>query len=157
MNKNGFTLVELLATLAILSIIMIIAIPNVMSILDKNKRTVYIEDAKKLQTLAEYEFTRDTTINRPNASNCVKIRLSYLDKTDLSTGPNDGTYDVNQSFVVIRYDGSKYTYQVQLVENYSGKKKGVKLTSYDSLLAENASKTLIATSGFSSQTCTVTK
>ena len=46
MNKKGFTLVELLGVLIILSIIMLIAVPNVISILDKNKKNFFIADAK---------------------------------------------------------------------------------------------------------------
>ena len=48
MNKKGFTLIELLGVIIILSIIMLIAIPNVTSVLEKNKRENYIADAKKM-------------------------------------------------------------------------------------------------------------
>ena len=48
MNKKGFTLIELLGVIIILSIIMLIAIPNVTSVLEKNKREKYIADAKKM-------------------------------------------------------------------------------------------------------------
>ena len=54
MKKNkGFTMVELLAAITILGIIMMIAVPNVLSIIDKNKKRTYVEDAKKIQSLAE--------------------------------------------------------------------------------------------------------
>ena len=65
MKSRGFTLIELLATLTILGIIMAIAVPNVMSILDKNKRTTYLEDAKKLVTQAEYKFRMSQSIDKP--------------------------------------------------------------------------------------------
>ena len=42
MKKNGFTLIELLATILILALIMIIAVPNVMSTIDKNKQDTYV-------------------------------------------------------------------------------------------------------------------
>ena len=59
MNQKGFTLMELLATIVILSIIMLIAVPNVINTLDKNKRSfTYVEDAKKMITLAEYKFRK---------------------------------------------------------------------------------------------------
>ena len=51
MNQKGFTLIELLATITILSMIMLVAIPNIMSTLDKSKRRTYVEDAKKMITL----------------------------------------------------------------------------------------------------------
>ena len=46
-DKKGFTLVELLATVVILGIIMIVAVPNVMGILTRNRSNTYLEDAKK--------------------------------------------------------------------------------------------------------------
>ncbi len=48
MNRKGFTLIELLATITILAMIMLAAVPNIMSTLDKSKRRTYIEDAKKM-------------------------------------------------------------------------------------------------------------
>ena len=41
MNKNGFTLIELLATILILALIMLMAVPNVMSTIDKNKQDTH--------------------------------------------------------------------------------------------------------------------
>ena len=56
LNKKGFTLIELLAAMVILAAIMVIAVPNVMGILNNSKADAYVEDAKKLLSLAEYKF-----------------------------------------------------------------------------------------------------
>ncbi|MBQ3435892.1 MAG: prepilin-type N-terminal cleavage/methylation domain-containing protein [Bacilli bacterium] len=161
-NDKGFTLVELLATLAILAIIMGIAIPNVLSTLEKNRKTTYIEDAKKLVTLAEYEFNKDEELTVD--SGCVRINLSYLDKTDLETGPNDGEYDTTNSYVIIGYDSTnhKYTYKVQLQERKNGEiKGGIGENNIDDLNADGAiaNQALFKKdSGWPTQTtCTVTK
>ena len=38
-NSLGFTLIELIATITILGIIMLIAVPNVISVVTKNKKS----------------------------------------------------------------------------------------------------------------------
>ena len=50
-NKKGFTLIELLATIVILGIIMIVAVPNVTGIIYRNRANTYVEDAKKIMLM----------------------------------------------------------------------------------------------------------
>jgi len=135
-KEKGFTLVELLATLAILSIIMMIAVPNVMNILDKNKRTSYMEDAKKLVTLADYKFRQSQTIAKPNAGECVVFRMSSLDVSEIKKGPEGSVYNTTNSFVAITYSGGKYQYGVMLYENKN--KRGVKFVNSTKLNEETA-------------------
>lgn len=136
LNKKGFTLVELLATLTILSIIMMIAVPNVMNILDKNKRTTYLEDAKKLVTLADYKFRKEQTIAKPNTGECVVYRMSSLDVSELKKGPEGSAYNTAESFVAITYSGGKYQYAVRLAEQKN--KRGVKFVNSEKLIEEVA-------------------
>lgn len=157
MNKKGFTLIELIGTITILAIIMAIAIPNVISITRKNKNQTYINDARKMVTLAKYEFESNANITRPNGtpSGCVVIQLKNLDQSELQKGPESGTYDGDESFVKIIYDTTKktYAYSVQIIEEYSGNRKGLKLTSYDEIVKLDA-KNKITTTGFTSSTAT---
>ena len=155
MNKKGFTLIELIGTITILAIIMAIAIPNVISITRKNKNQTYINDARKMVTLAKYEFESNANITRPNGTEngCVIIRLNNLDQSELQKGPESGTYDGNESFVKIIYDKDEktYAYSVQIIEEYSGNRKGLKLTPYDEIVKLDA-KNKITTTGFTSST-----
>ena len=41
MNKKGFTLVELLAVVAILAILILVALPNVLSMFNKAKKSAF--------------------------------------------------------------------------------------------------------------------
>ena len=136
MKSRGFTLIELLATLTILGIIMAIAVPNVMSILDKNKRTTYLEDAKKLVTQAEYKFRMSQSSDKPADGEWVVFSMKSLDVSEIKKGPEGSLYDTENSFVAIRYNGSSYQYGVLIYE--ANKKRGVKLVNSEKLNEETA-------------------
>ena len=157
-NSLGFTLIELIATITILGIIMLIAVPNVISVVTKNKNQTYVNDARKFVTLAKYKFESDANIMRPTSTNCAVIMLSSVDRSELQSGPEDGTYETDsnatdQSYVVIKYENSTYVYYVQLIETYSNKnntaqKKGIDLMNYDDLVQIDAKNSAIKTSGW---------
>ena len=85
LSNKGFTLIELLAAMVILAAIMLIAVPNIMGILSNSRANTYVEDAKKLLSLAEYEFRGTSTIDRPAKGSCIAMSLQYLDKEGEST------------------------------------------------------------------------
>ena len=144
MNKNGFTLIELLATILILALIMIIAVPNVMSTIDKNKQDTYVEDAKKMITLAEYKIRSDTSIPLPTSGNCIIVPLNSLDLSDFNEGPEGGSYDLENSYVLVARNGNSYLYYATIVENYDDSKRGIPLTSRNELNKENARKNVFS-------------
>ena len=47
-NKEGFTLVELLAVIAILAILVIIALPNIVGMFNGAKKNLFLTEAKTL-------------------------------------------------------------------------------------------------------------
>lgn len=146
MKNNGFTLIELLATILILALIMLIAVPNVMSTIDKNKQDTYVEDAKKMITLAEYKIRSDTTIPLPTSGNCIIIPLNSLDLSEFSEGPEGGTYDLDDSYVLVARNGNAYTYYATIVENYNSSKRGIPLISRNELNKEDARKNVFSNS-----------
>ena len=117
-DRKGFTLIELLAALVILGLLMAIAAPNIMSILNNQKNTIYVEDAKKLATAAGYKVrgTTDSSIAKPNPNRCILMDLSFLDNGDFSDPPQGGAYYSHLSYVVICNVGGTYEYYVQLME-----------------------------------------
>ncbi len=155
MKKNGFTLIELLVTILILALIMIIAVPNVMSTIDKNKQDTYVEDAKRMITLAEYEVRNNTAIELPTSGNCIVILLGSLDLSDFNEGPEGGSYDLQKSYVVIARNGSSYDYYATIVENFDGDIRGVPLTSRDDLNKENARRRVASGSDLTILTPTI--
>lgn len=144
MNKRGFTLIELLATISILALLMLVAVPNVMSTIDKNKQDTYVEDAKRMITLAEYKVRSDTTIELPAANKCIVILMRSLDLSDFNDGPEGGDYDLSNSYVAIARRGTSYQYYATIVENYDGNKRGISLTSRDDLNKENARNKVVS-------------
>ena len=119
MKKNGFTLVELIITISIFGLMMLVSVPNITSMVDKNKRKVYINDAKKLVKLARYKFYTTYKDVKPAAGTCLTYSISSLDMSNLETPPNGGTYNNGYSFVKVTYSGSTYVFKVQLVERYT--------------------------------------
>lgn len=52
MNKKGFTLIELMAVIAILSIILVIAVPKVIDIISDSKQNLYNSTIKEIESTA---------------------------------------------------------------------------------------------------------
>ena len=101
-NRNGFTLVELLAVIVILGIIMLIAVPNVVGVIDNNRKETYLSDAKKMVTMAEYATRTNTSILMPNNGEVTVLRLSYINNGDLTKDPEGNNYDTYRSYIAIK-------------------------------------------------------
>lgn len=146
MKKNrGFTLIELLAAMVILGLLMAIALPTVLGLFSKNTNKVYVNDALKLVSQAEYKIrAASTTVERPDDGDCIIMSLKYLDNGDFDEAPNKGEYVDNKSFVVIKNTGNDLEYSVTLVENVKGGGyRGVKLTLASKLNKSDAVKYVV--------------
>ena len=145
MNSKGFTLVELLVMLVVLSVLIGIAVPNITGILRDNKNSMTLDDANRMLDSARVKATTEPKVlELEYDGDCTVLRLSYLDKNDdYKKGPNDGSYDKSESFVVIQLkkeyiDGREeidYQYFVRLIE-----KKGDKLYGINMAPAANVEK-----------------
>ena len=127
MNNKGFTLVELLGSMVILGLIMLIVVPNVVGLMNSNRETVFVEDAKKMILIAKAKVS-GKKVNAPMGSNqCTFIGLGFLDNSEFDNPPNGGCYDVNRSFVIIKKNGDthKLEYYVKLVEVHDNKYNGI--------------------------------
>ncbi|MBO5138234.1 MAG: prepilin-type N-terminal cleavage/methylation domain-containing protein [Bacilli bacterium] len=169
MKKNhGFTLVELLATVSIMAILLMIAIPSVLTIIEKNKNTTYINDAKKLVAMAKYKMKSDPSVINPSyadyytygpVNRCVAFRFSTLIKeNEINEGPEGGNYNLDDSasfnqgsFVIVKYDNTnkQNIYAVQLIEKYKindvdGYKGIPFIENVDNLAKKNASNKYIS-------------
>ena len=107
MKKNkGFTLVELLAVIAVLGIIMVIVGVNVSKAVKDSRIKAKFIAAKEIVTMASAYITTE------NSGNCVDVQTlindGYLEKdlTNPATGENGGVF-TNQK--VCREDVQKQT------------------------------------------------
>lgn len=133
MNNKAFTLVELLGVIIILAIIMIIAVPNVTSVLERTKMDNYIADAKKLVSLVEYNLSSGD-LEKPTSQELLKITLSWLNTNDVTTDPDGNQYDKKNSYVVIVRDNGYLEYYVNLVAvDEDNNTRGIKLVNVEEL------------------------
>ena len=120
MNNKGFTLVELLAVLAIIAIIGVITIPNVISVMDNNKKDLMLQDAQKLASLAKAEIIKDRVFRDDPNTNEKVYYLNQIDaKNSIVNDPDGGNYDRENSYV-------KYTKSVGYCVYLVGSKRVIK-------------------------------
>lgn len=63
-NKKGFTLIELLAVIVILSIIMVIAVPQILNVIQNSKKTAWESNVKLIEEGIELgEATTNTGLS----------------------------------------------------------------------------------------------
>ena len=93
--KKGFTLVELLAAIVILSIILIIAIPKITDVITDSKKDSFLSSAKAILRDLDYKNLENVTLNETS--------LSSLSITSLSSED----YDLNTSTIYMN-DGKLY-------------------------------------------------
>lgn len=115
MNKKGFTLVELLAVIALVAILSGIAVTNVVSSINNSKKNAFLLDAKRMVSKAEYLISSKKT-DREQALSSRKIyTFSELnEKGEFLKDADDGSFD-NSSFVMVSKNGSSFNYCICVI------------------------------------------
>ena len=140
-NRKGFTLVELLAAIVILGILAVFSVPIIVGMLDKSRNKMYVDDTKKLISKVEYQMRSSSNeIDIPDPDECIVISLVYLDDSDFDNPPNNGKYQRNNSFVVVKNHNGTLEYSATLIEKYKGNYRGVELTTSDELYSSRGIK-----------------
>ena len=116
MNKKGFTLVELLAVIVILSIILVIAVPSVNRYIKQSKEKAYKVQISELLDAVESYANMNNEILPENDDEVIKITLGQLKiegivKNDTKNPYNDKYFDDALTFI-IKKKGNRYTYEI---------------------------------------------
>ena len=115
MNKKGFTLVELLATMAILAMISVIAVPNVLKIMDSNKKEKVLNDGLTVISLAKREVASNRELGNSLNEEGIRKPLNELDETnDITKDPDGKVYNRQNSYVNVAKVNNVITYCVYL-------------------------------------------
>ena len=141
MNKKGFTLVELLATMVILVIIAGIAIPNVIKIMSNNEKEKVLNDGLTMIAQAKGVLAGDydlrEQIRQTGASKT--IYLYDLDKYgDITNDPKGKSYSRNTSYVKVFKIDDLIAYCVYLESDNWVLKNGSSCVNEDELLTDDA-------------------
>lgn len=109
MKKKGFTLVELIAVIALLSIIMLLIVPNVANYLNNSKKTLFYDNVVNMFKSATTTFMyQDDPTNTTFSNNGVKLDVDveseyvYTIKVNnygevISIDVNNGVYSYSKS------------------------------------------------------------
>ena len=119
MNKKGFTLIELLAVIAVLAIVLLIAVPYVMSLIAESSYAAYKTQHKNMKHAAELYLSSNVNLY-PNAiDDSVFIKLSDLIangymKDIIDTKDKSTCNAANSGVFVKKTSASTYDYQTYL-------------------------------------------
>ena len=113
MNEKGFTMIELLVTIALLAIISTISVISITSFVNKSKENNY-EILKNTVIEASKEYTADNRYGDISSSITAKYLLDnhYItgNLTDPKTGKN---IDLDSVIITITYQNNNYTYEIK--------------------------------------------
>lgn len=102
MKKNGFTLVELLAVLVIVSIITLIATPNIVNLMKQSREKEFIAEAQNMVDSAKAMYKNEqkrAALGCKDENPTCRIAISKLDKTIESNDPYGYKYDREASYI----------------------------------------------------------
>ena len=116
MKKKGFTLVELLAVIVILSLILVIAVPSVNRYIKQSKEKAYNTQISTIIEAAQAYASANSGLLPRKEEFVVKITLGQLKSSGLIKeevkNPNDDKYFDDALTIEIKKKGETYTYDI---------------------------------------------
>ena len=86
MNRKGFTLVELLAVIAILALLVLVAVPNVLGMFNKAKKDTFLTEAKNIFKESASKYITDNMHNSNEGNIYCKSETDSKNPLDMDIG-----------------------------------------------------------------------
>ncbi|MDD2469757.1 MAG: LamG domain-containing protein [Bacilli bacterium] len=121
-KKNGFTLVELLAIIAILAIVITISVPSVKTLINSTRMRTHINNENKFIEAAKLYLSLNSSLIPENIGDTAEVKLSDI-QTSKHIGtiksPMDKDKNCNGYILITKIANKKYDYTPHLncVEN----------------------------------------
>ena len=116
MKKKGFTLVELLAVIIILSLVLVIAVPSVNKYIKQSKEKAYDTQISTIIEAAQAYASANSGLLPRKEEFVVKITLGQLKSSGLIKeevkNPNDDKYFDDALTIEIKKKGETYNYDI---------------------------------------------
>ena len=116
MKKKGFTLVELLAVIIILSLVLVIAVPSVNKYIKQSKEKAYDAQISTIIEAAQAYASANSGLLPRKEEFVVKITLGQLKSSGLIKeevkNPNDDKYFDDALTIEIKKKGETYNYDI---------------------------------------------
>lgn len=109
-NKKGFTLVELLAVIVVLAIIILIAMPSVLSSMEKARKNSFAVEANEVIRAAQTAYA-DAVMNGKVSGNNICISYNYLKNGFLEKHDNNYNGSV---LITINTTSGQASYKIYL-------------------------------------------
>lgn len=135
-NQKAFTLVELLSVIALLALLTTIAVPNVISTINNNKRNTFLLDAKRLITKTESLIAenRDIRNNLIKNQNYLTYDFQTLNQNgEFPSDPDSSGTTYQAGYVKVTYDEANQKFKYCLYLKGSRRAIGT----YDNCLDSN--------------------
>ena len=119
-NKKAFTLVELLIVIALLTFIIVIAIPSIVKIYNNVKLNAFLDEAKTIYNNIETSYNNDFMEETLKVDRYCDSQNSYIRKLRIEK-PKELTYDIEiaENADVTKFYVINNTFQLLLAGNVS--------------------------------------
>ena len=115
MNKKGFTLVELLAVIAILAILVLVAVPNVLGMFNNAKKDTFATETKDMVRIAQQQYLANfgKYTNYAIKDSKVSDAADAASVTTVDCENNSGDYTSSKYCIITKDAGNLTSFYVE--------------------------------------------